>query len=148
MEEYIKYETAKICKDKGIDLPHTHYYIYPFRSFKADGELKKNAVPDDHNDNIRQVVKSRKMQPQIAPAYTQAQLQKYFRDEYEIYVETCYDYYPKEGVYQFYTNWGYMNPDTIKKKQSGSYDEYNDWKNYEDALEFGLQKALEMITKR
>lgn len=74
-----------------------------------------------------------------------AYIQKYLREVHDIYVESFHDYDPKDGTYQYYTNWGYNNPDTIEKKQSGWFDEYNDWKVYEDALEFGLQEAVKMI---
>lgn len=73
------------------------------------------------------------------------ELQKWLRDIHGIYVESYHDYDPKDKGFQFYTNWGFHNPDTIEKKQSGWYDEYNNWKKYKDALEFGLQKGLKLI---
>jgi len=147
-EQHISYETAKLCKELGIDLPHTHYYIYPFRpAFKADGELKKNAVPDDYHDTMLQVVRTRKNQPQIAPAYTQSLLKKWLRETHNIGVESYHDYDPKDKGSQFYTSWGYYNEKTINgtRNVNGWYDEYNNWKKYEDALEFGLIEALKMV---
>src|SRR6188768_2065903 len=85
-DQKISFETAKLAKEKGIDLPHTHYYVYPFRSFKATGELKQNLTNDDYNHNLLQVVRTRKMAPHIAPAYTQSLLQKYLIEEHEIIV--------------------------------------------------------------
>ncbi len=76
---------------------------------------------------------------------TQSLLQKWLRDTYDIYVESYHDYDPKDGKYQFYTNWGFQDPNTIEKKQSGWFDEYNNWKKYEDALEFGLQEGIKLI---
>lgn len=149
MEQYIKYETAKTCKEKGIDLPHTHYYIYPYReAFTADGSLKKNAVPDDYHDVMFQVVSTRKNQPQIAPAYTQEVLKRYLREIHNIYVDAYWDICPYNyDKVQHYTNWGYINGKDKDGNQNvdGSYDEYSNWENYEDALEFGLQQALMMI---
>jgi|GEM_PF-5703540 len=72
-------------------------------------------------------------------------IQKWLREIHDIYVESYHDYDPKDGKYQYYTNWGFNDPNTIEKKQSGWYDEYNDWKTYEDALEFGLQEGLKLI---
>src|SRR6478736_2884793 len=89
-EQKISFETAKLAKEKGIDLPHTHYYVYPFRSFKATGDLKINATNDDYNHNLLQVVNTRKMQPHMAPAYNQPFLQKWLREEHKIHFHIYY----------------------------------------------------------
>lgn len=147
MGQHISFETAKLAKEKGLDLPHTHYYVYPFMNFKADGKLNKNLMPEDYNNNMFQVVNGRKGQPHIAPAYTQSQLKTYLRDIHNIGVESYHDYDPKDKGSQFYTSWGYYNGKEIDgtTNVNGWYDEYNDWKKYEDALEFGLQEGLKLI---
>nr|DAI89657.1 MAG TPA: hypothetical protein [Caudoviricetes sp.] len=153
-EQHISYETAKLCKELGIDLPHTHYYVYPFRNFKADGELKKNLVPDDYHDTMLQVVSTRKNQPQIAPAYTQSLLQKYLRDVHNIRVlidfetiddsETAYVwnvvYDIPEGKCRKKDTWDFY--ETIS---SFSMELMMWYKTYEEALEFGLQEGIKLI---
>jgi len=137
-EQHISYETAKLCKELGIDLPHTHYYIYPFRpAFKADGQLKKNAVPDDYHDTMLQVVRTRKNQPQIAPAYTKAFLQQYLRElPTPIIITPTTDFVVWEVEI--------LHPD---KGISGiSKNKEEKWiDSYEEALEIGLYEGLNMV---
>lgn len=128
-EQLISFETAKLAKEKGFHIQDSligsnHYF------YKSDGTLLCG-------DNFAKQLMSH--------APTQSLLQKWLRETHDIYVESYHDYDPKDKGFQFYTNWGFHNPDTIKKKQSGWYDEYNNWKKYEDALEFGLQEGLKMI---
>jgi len=141
-EQHISYETAKLCKELGIDLPHTHYYVYPFRSFKATGELNKNAVPDSYNANMLQIVKTRKMQPQIAPAYTQSLLQKWLRETHQIHImiqPIGLNYY-SPVIYSMENQEGLC----VKILYDGIVNDILE-KLHEDVLEFGLIEALKMV---
>jgi len=154
MEQYISFETAKLAKEKSLDLPHTHYYVYPFMNFKADGQLNKNLMPEDYNDNMFQIVKNRKGQPHIAPAYTQAFLQQYLREIHNIRLlidfetiddsETAYVwnivYDIPEGKGRKKDTW-----DFYERLSSFSMELMTWYKTYEEALEFGLQRALGMV---
>jgi len=141
-EQHISYETAKLCKELGVDLPHTHHYVYPFRSFKATGELNKNAVPDSYNANMLQIVKTRKMQPQIAPAYTQSLLQKWLRETYQIHImiqPIGLNYY-SPVIYSMENQEGLC----VKILYDGIVNDILE-KLHEDVLEFGLVEALKMV---
>lgn len=150
-EQQISYETAKLCKELGIDLSHTHYYIYPFRKFKADGELKKNLVPDDYHDTMLQIVSARKNQPQIAPAYTQSLLQRYLREKHNIDVDVSRD---QEIHYKDEIRWIVKVSDwndikiveySIAHLKHPNHFHFIDFKSYEKALESGLIEALKMV---
>lgn len=78
---------------------------------------------------------------------TQSLLQKWLREVHNIYVESYHDLSSDGKSIQYYTSWGFLQQKNIEGKQNvnGWYDEYNDWKKYEEALEFGLQEALKLI---
>lgn len=150
-EALISFETAKIAKEKSIELPHTHFYVLEFSTFKANKTVQRNSLPNDNSENFLQIVKNRKGQPHIAPAYSQSILQKWLREVHGIYVESYHDLkFNFQGV-QYYTNWGFIrNPEHDKihyggQRAGGGYDEFNEWKTYEESLEYGLQQALKMI---
>lgn len=136
VETLISFETAKLAKEKGLDLPHTHFYVLAFKSFKEDKVVKKNSLPDD-SENFYQVVKNRKNQPHIAPAYSQSQLQKWLRElPTPIIVTPTTDFVAWEVTID--------HPDkgrTVLDKniQQRWFD------TYEEALEYGLQHSLTII---
>lgn len=76
------------------------------------------------------------------------ELQKYLRDIYGIYVSSDHDLDPTGKFVIYYTNWGFINDpssENYKYHPEGGYDEFNNWKTYEEALEFGLQEGLKLI---
>jgi len=112
--------------------------------------FKTNKLAKEKGFNIEQVIihsYNEGLEESLIKGVSQSLLQKWLREVHGIYVSSDHDYDPKDKSFQFYTSWGFYNPDTIKKKQSGWYDEYNDWKKYEDALEFGLQEGLKLISE-
>jgi hypothetical protein len=81
------------------------------------------------------------------PSCTQTTLQRWLREEHNIYVDTYHDLTVDGKNIQYYTSWGFLQQKDNNGNQNvnGWYDEYNDWKTYEEALEFGLQEALKLI---
>ena len=78
-------------------------------------------------------------------------IQKYLRDVYGIYVSSDHDLDPTGKFVIYYTNWGFINDpssENYKYHPEGGYDEFNNWKTYEEALEFGLQEGLKLIKNK
>lgn len=126
MEEIlIEFETAKLAKEKGFDLPHSKYY-------GAKGSF--------HNSKQRLTHESLRSGGFLAP--TQSLLQKWIREEYNFHIKV-----EEEGRGKF---WYYAIVDfkerhsthSLRKKASKE-----DWefKTHEEALEKGLMEALKLI---
>lgn len=139
METLINFETAKLAKEKGIELPHTHFYVLEFSTFKANKTAQRNSLPNDNSENFLQIVKNRKGQPHIAPAYSQSILQKYLREIQEKVVQV---FPTKEGY-----GWIIEKTDGYLLVSSGFSGKYQNGKHdtYEEALDAGLNEALELI---
>lgn len=78
------------------------------------------------------------------------EIQKWLREIHGIYIESYHDITLDYKDIQYYTNWGFTNnPRDFSKyggfRTEGGYNENNDWKTYEEALEFGLQEGLKLI---
>jgi hypothetical protein len=84
----------------------------------------------------------------IAEAPTQGLLQKWLREVHNIYVDASHDLSADGKYINYYTSWGFMRQLDNEGNLNANrwYDEYSDWRTYEEALEFGLAEALKMIT--
>ena len=113
----IAFETAKLAKEKGFPQEPNRLKI-PYYNYK--GEFK-----GDVKDWLR----------------------KYLRKEDTSDVESYHDLTSDGTKIQFYTSWGFLQQKDKNgnRNVNGWYDEYNDWKTYEEALEIGLQEALKLI---
>lgn len=123
-EKLIEFETAKLAKERGFD--------WEVEKMFSGLKLTENtSLRFDWNsqNNI-----------DFISVPTQSLLQKWLRDVHGIYVESYHDLTANGKGIQYYTNWGF-----IKDHAGGGYDEYNDWRTYEEALEKGLQEALKLI---
>lgn len=135
-EVLISFETAKIAKEKGFPQSKGKKGKY-----REDGTMERlgigAAVVDMNNEWFE--------------ACTQSLLQKWLREVHGIYVESYHDLKLNFQGVQYYTNWGFIrNPEHDKifyggQRAGGGYDEFNEWKTYEESLEYGLQQALKMI---
>jgi hypothetical protein len=146
-EQLVSFETARLVKEKGFGI-ETEYKFYneketSYRNY-ADWDIREEGgysiitVPRK-TGQLKKDLHIKFIEEEF-PAPTQSLLQKWLREVHGIYVESYHDYDPKDKSFQFYTNWGFYqgNP-------AGGYDEYNDWKTYEEALEFGLKEGLKLI---
>ena len=126
-EQLISFETAKLAKEKGFNIP----VIYVFDDI--DGTLTASYVKNvfdllNYNTSIHKCSR---------PA--QSLLQKWLREKYNIYV-SVYIMETSEGLIYFdfgikqIINW--LVDKSIKP---------NNFKTYEKALEEGLQQALKLI---
>jgi len=128
-EQLISFETAKLAKEKGFNYINVDRYY--------DLELNNNLT--------RSFVSIQNKKCLLAP--TQSLLQRWLREIHNIYVESYHDLTSDGTKIQFYTSWGFLQQKDKNgnKNVNGWYDEYNDWKTYEEALEIGLQEALKLI---
>ena len=124
-EQLISFETAKLAKDKGFKFITTNNIYYNSGGYTNLLEFSEEDIP----------------------APTQFLLQRWLREVHNIYVESYHDLTSDGTKIQFYTSWGFLQQKDKNgnRNVNGWYDEYNDWKTYEEALEKGLQEALKLI---
>ena len=125
----INFETAKLAKEKGVKLDINGLYWEDGSYDSGENAL----VYEEFQD--------------VMSAPTQSLLQKWLREVHNIYVESYHDLTSDGTKIQFYTSWGFLQQKDKNgnRNVNGWYDEYNDWKTYEEALEIGLQEALKLI---
>ena len=127
MEQFIKFETAKISFDKEFDLPCKKSYI------------KNGKIIDSHYMHL---VNHMMMGDAICTAPTQSNLQTWLRNRKKIIVLVNLLYKEKNEPYFFnifYNDDSYFND--IRERDSDT-DYFN---SYEEALEKGLQIGLLLI---
>jgi hypothetical protein len=132
-EQLISFETAKLAKEKGFDLPTINCYNVDNRLLEFIPVIKggiKDAVLhggdilfDDWNNNGKE--------SKSAP--TQSLLQKWLREKHDIHIMICPKQLPDNSiVYYIYKN-------KTKRNFNGLFD------TYEEALETALQEELKLI---
>ena len=132
-EEVIKLETAKLARDKGFKVPCDGRYFWDHK-----WQLSLKGAVKCSNDSD---MKDRSNVSYCAP--TQSLIQKWLRDEHRIYVTVSsiedgenilFDYSIKQKAQIF----GYSE---IKTK-------LQEFKTYDEALESGIEKALNLIKSK
>jgi len=147
-EERIAFETARLAKEKGFDIYNDFFYCENYGLCQLGEETlgvfnhpetKKYEVIYDCNHEFEE--------GERFYAHTQALLQKWLRETHNIYVDSYHDLTAGGKNIQYYTSWGFLQQKDANGNQNvnGWYDEYMDWKTYEEALEFGLREGLKLI---
>jgi hypothetical protein len=121
-EQYVTFETAKLAKKKGFD-GKTHYGIH--NHYVLVGEYDTyNWNQDLHDCSLP----------------SQANLARWLREKHKLCVEACYSF---GGLFNSYiADMRYDDARMDKWEDMGSYH------TYEEAMEAGLQKALELINEK
>lgn len=149
-EQLISFETAELAKEKGFEFIWEDYEsesleLGRFRwcSFYKDPN-KIEALPINWLDTNHSAEQWGELGIDCP---TQSLLQRWLREEHDIYVHCRHDLNPNFTGILYYTNWGFIKSTDKNKAYShhGGYDEFNEWTKYEDALEFGLKEALKLI---
>ena len=133
-ESYVSFDTAKLLKEVGFDIPCRGIYVtdctgyYEFREY--DNKQTTDDLCWDTEDGFQYEY--------LAP--TQALADKWLREVYNIAIYSLYD---DDMEQWFYFVDVFTNNSVINGFWSGS--EYDD---YESAFEGGLQEAIKLIKKQ
>ena len=169
-EKLIGFETAKLAKEKGFNLPVAYFYNFKkyklncnYKNGKANLELinsmelcrgfDEEYVLDNYNCNLEKdrfpgmighliVIREMIDNEAFYSAPTQSLLQKWLRDKHSIHIVV-------NPTVEMYWTFGLINIGNEYIKLSGPiiYDK-NDYNLYEEALEIGLQEALKLIDNK
>lgn len=151
-EELINYETAKLAKEKGFTV-ETKYRYYNCMAYEEmqyghgkyhDDELGYETI-EEKLEWLRDSKPNRPVKEDF-PAPTQSLLQKWLREVHKIDIYVIgYGF----GYYSQLNNVSPGNQEEVKyvdRRWNMPPDYKNgEYKNYEEALERGLQEALKMI---
>ena len=130
-EQKVIFETAKLAKEKGFDIPCENYYD----TYIDDDDIDLCNYEENRGSNFAYLRKNENDFEYSAP--TQALLQKWLRETYDIHIDFEYDLEP---------NMKTINVSFCVINNKGSlYEEKKQYLKYEQALEQGLQKALKLI---
>ncbi len=122
-DEYVSFETAKIAKEKGFDEKTIDWY-------SEKGELINLYYAWTWNTN------KGNRDDFVCSAPTQSLLQRWLREVHEMQAEV-HSYHRGESGYTYY--------EVVTGKCGEGFITTSNFKTYEEALEHGLQKALELI---
>ena len=126
----IKFETAKLAKEKGFPQEPNKLKI-PYYNYK--GEFK-----GDVKDWLRKYLKNEDTSDvESVSAPTQSLLAKWLRERYNIHVTSQIGNLDFINTYHYDIR--YIDKNKFKCKVKGNF------KTYEEALEAGLQEALKLI---
>ena len=114
-EQYVSFETAKLAKEKGFDIPCRRFFKDKNISGVCRILINSNAIVGEYS------------QP------TQSLLARWLREAYKIIVTVTFNYNTKLFTY-FIGN--YEHPISKSAKE---------YSTYEEAFEAGLQEALKQI---
>jgi hypothetical protein len=137
-EQLISFDTSKLAKEKGFDVPTLNFYGLPNKTLYVlkNGE---SLNPQNHNDN-ELVGKNRSSAP------TQSLLQKWLRDVHGLHIEVMItnQHIPvRKMVYTFIT----LHPELTENRNviNSKYYPKKPVDTYEEALEQGLIESLKLI---
>jgi len=131
-EELTEFKTAKLAKEKGFDIPCLAFYS----GIKGSGKI----LFDNNTETSIQT-------SERCSAPTQALLQKWLRDKFQIEVRIHAEHYSNG------TNWNVqalkwdlsLIDDDFIADGCGMYGDNGEYKTYEKALEKGLYEGLKLI---
>ena len=147
-EQLISFETAKLAKEKGFNIYNDYFYCEEYGLCQLGEEtLCVFNHPKTNKFEMIYDCNSEFEEGERFYASTQSLLQKWLREVHNLYVESHHDLTVDGKSIQYYTSWGFLQQKDINGNQNvnGWYDEYDDWKTYEEALEIGLQEGLKLI---
>lgn len=153
-ETLITFETAKLAKEKGLQLGSERQYVEYHKTYKYDGDAthpesyKKGDVrlgSCSYIVNNRDGIDFSNKYYTLYEAPTQSLLQKWLREVHRTDITVITDW--KQGVRVYYVGFSFVNTENkidiwFSKDENNNKIEYSD---YEEALEIALQEALKLI---
>lgn len=136
-ESYVSFETAKLLKEAGFDIPCRGIYVTDRTGYYEFREYDSKQTKDDHCWNIEDGFQYEYLAP------TQALAARWLREEHRIVVDVTFIPPSTDGnVWQYFI--GEMDDMVWKGDFEPSDRKYA---TYEAALEAGLQEAITLIKK-
>ena len=125
-EQFVSFDTAKLLKEAGFDVPCTSQY--------TEGKCIWN-VGYPYNFNQDEFGYSRP---------TQALAARWLREVHHLNVYACFDYVCFDDGER---KWFFMRENTMINDYTSVYCSIISYDSYEQALEAGLQEAIKLIKK-
>ena len=125
----VTFETAKLAKEKGFDIPTIQYYTIKGYCTESEGYMTERYAESNWNNGMGSYPTRTEEVSCSAP--TQSLLAKWLREKHNIHL-IAYKNINIDGY-----DWCYITTDGITN--------INSYKTYEEALEAGLQEALKLI---
>ena len=139
-EELISFETAKLAKEKGFNIPTISYYNPKGRSEESEGYMTERLESSNWNDGQGSYPTHAKDVECSAP--TQSLLQKWLREVHKINIFISSKTIENKTIFIPH---GRTIPDTIKNNLIVDIIQYCTNNTYEEALEIALFEALKLI---
>lgn len=126
-EEYVSFETAKLLKEKGFDVPQIYLKNY----------FKGNAYRDDDSGELFVAEKD-------ISVPTQALAMRWLREVHKLFIEIIYGVYNNDGwhIFDIYP----INDEVLNFKQEDVEEVFNEeYPSYEEACEAAIKFCLEKL---
>ncbi len=123
-EQYVSFETAKLLKEAGFDVPCTSQYT------EGMGVWNVECTYDFNHDDFGY------SRP------TQSLAAKWLREVHHINVYACFDYAEFDE-----RKWFFMREHTMINDDSAVYCSITSYNSYGEAFEAGLREAIKLIKK-
>jgi hypothetical protein len=147
MEEIkISFETAKLAKEKGFNIPTISYYTPEGYCTESEGYQTERLEESNWNDGQGSYPTSPEEVDCSAP--TQSLLQKWLREKHKIHIEPQHSWLldENEKTKDDVVWWYYIYPNYPHGDRSKTFScEIGEPSTYEEALEHGLQEGLKLI---
>lgn len=135
-EQFITFETAKLAKEKGFDIPTIQFYTSGKKAYLSEAQDYMTERYAESNWNNGRGSYPTEPEKVSCSAPTQSLLQKWLREKHSIFCEV------KVGLQHI----EFMFSSFIVTKDGRGYKYRSSYYNtYEEALEKGLQEALKLI---
>ena len=135
-ESYVSFDTAKMLKEAGFDVPCRGVYVTDRTGYYEFREYDNKQTADDLCWNTEDWFQYEYLAP------TQALAAKWLREAHYINVYACFDYEKFDE-----RKWFFTREHTMVNDDSAIYCSITNYKSYEEALEAGLKHCLELIKK-
>ena len=135
-EQFVSFETAKLLKEAGFDVPTRGTWI---KNYTGDAAFVEHFYGHTTDDISRHSADGFQYE-YLAP--TQALAARWLRDAHHINVYACFDYEKFDEK-----KWFFTREHTMVNDDSAVYCSITNYNSYEEALEAGLKHGLELIKK-
>ena len=137
-ESYVSFDTARMLKDAGFDVPCRGVYVTDRTGYHEFREYDNKQTKDDLCWNTEDGFQYEYLAP------TQALAARWLREVHHLNVYACFDYVCFDDGER---KWFFMRENTMINDYTSIYCSIVSYDSYEQALEAGLQEAVKLIKK-